>query len=94
MEKSTEPAEELGVNHLTRSLPLEVPVVQTVVAVQPGGYSHVQQMGECLIKKERGLHPKKTKYPNMWLIKELMLTCVRTWQDRRALRSRPHGERS
>ena len=59
MEKSTETAEELGVNHLPRSLPLEVRVVQTVVAVQPGEYSHVQQMGECLIKKKRGLHPQK-----------------------------------
>ena len=45
MEKSTETAEELGVNHLPRSLPLEVRVVQTVVAVQPGGYSHVQVVG-------------------------------------------------
>ena len=44
MEKSTEPAEELGVNHLPRSLPLEVRVVQTVVAVQPG-YSDVQVVG-------------------------------------------------
>ena len=35
MEESAEAAEELGVDHLPRSLPLEVGVVQRVVLVQP-----------------------------------------------------------
>ena len=35
MEEGAEAAEELGVDHLSRSLPLKVGVVQSVVLVQP-----------------------------------------------------------
>ena len=48
MEESAEAAEELGVDHLPRSLPLEVGVVQRVVLVQP-----VDCNDDIILKQEK-----------------------------------------
>ena len=52
MEEGAETAEELGVEHLARSLPLKVGVVQSVVLVQP------EECNDDKKRKRRYLQPK------------------------------------
>ena len=56
MEEGAEAAEELGVDHLSRSLPLKVGVVQSVVLVQPEEGNYDKK------RKRRYLQPKYEPY--------------------------------